>query len=91
MEWLKGKEAREEYHALLEEELASLGVEPNPLRIPPLRGLADELERHQRCASPHQNAERQFRRRVAPEDSPRPPHERHEEERRQPPGPEDVD
>jgi len=25
MEWVKGKEAREEYHALLEEELASLG------------------------------------------------------------------
>ena len=37
MEWLKGKEAREEYHAQLEVELASLGVEPNPLRIPPLR------------------------------------------------------
>jgi len=25
MEWLKGKEAREEYQALLEEELASVG------------------------------------------------------------------
>jgi hypothetical protein len=26
VKWLKGKEAREEYHALLEEELASWGL-----------------------------------------------------------------
>src|SRR5918994_4310934 len=46
-------------------------------RVLTVRCLADELKRHPRRASPDQNAERQFCRRVPPEDRPRPPHERH--------------
>jgi hypothetical protein len=40
--------------------------------------LADELERHPRYNSPDQHAEHQFGLRVAPEDRPRPPHERYQ-------------
>jgi hypothetical protein len=54
------------------------------------RPLDEELECYPRSPSPDQHAERQLGRGMAPQDRPRPPHERYQEESRQSPRPEDV-
>src|SRR3712207_3069720 len=60
----------------------------HPRRAVPLDG---ELESHPRRPSTDKHAEGELQGGVALEERPRPPHERHEEEGRQAPGPEDED
>src|SRR3712207_8661412 len=61
------------------------------LRLPGFTSWLDgELERHPRRPSPDQYAERHFRGRVAPQERPRPPHERHQKHGWEGSDPEDV-